>query len=359
MQTTQLIKSHKLNFSSLDTIQECKNYMEVEGIGVNQVKSYVNGYMQDIESHTTYPVCVLSHMYDSKRSKFITNLVAEANLRGLDREYYVFTYEDQKHLYDHLATTKKINIVYIGLNDPHYLTLSGKRQYILEWCQKNGYDHAFFIEDDCYNYILPVGAVGESGSFRNRPFGISNSMTFGLWEYIIKKHDLQYSGPVNNMEFAFRNLDEKEFVRHLGQTVQAVHIGVKFCFDKNIKFDHDAGWDDYDMIIQQCVYGQGTHAIIFGYSTPALKSGVSVMSSAQNSLAARCERNTTALIKKWGLSLVREDTKKGLYNAKINWANIRLCLKNQVDPSQIIGLNHQEAKEYIKNKHNELAVTLF
>ena len=116
---------------------------------------------------------------------------------------------------------------------------------------------------------------------------------------------------------------------------------------KNIKFDHDAGWDDYDMIIQQCVKGQGTHAVIFSYNTPALKSGVSAMSSNADALAKRCEINTTKLINKWGLSLVREDTKKGLYNAKVNWSTLKKGHKLNV-LSKLIGKTNDEAKEFFK-----------
>lgn len=347
--TILMIKCSSLNFTSLSIDGEIDAYMKIKGIGVESVKRHLRKFKDKVDSCKKFPVCILSHMFDERRSKFLTQLVAESKMKKLDREYYIFVYEDQKHLYKEFEKIDNINVIYISIDEKEYSTLSGKRQYILEWNQKNKNEHAFFIEDDCFDFVLPIGSIGVSGSFRNKRFNMSFGMTFGFWESLIKENKLKYSGPVNNMEFAFRDLSKKPFIKHLGQTVQAVHIDIKFCKDKNIKFDSESGWDDYDMILQQCVYGAGTDALIFSYNTPSLKSGISAMSSDLNALSARCENNTTALIKKWGLSLVREDTKKGLYNAKVNWGNLRTAEKNKISPEKIIGMTHSEAKEFLKN----------
>jgi len=348
------IKSKKLNFNALSIDEEVDLYMNIDGIGTDQVKKHLILYKNNIIKNNEFPVCVLSHQFDKKRSKFIVQLVAESELKALERDYYIFAYEDQKHLYEQFENINRINVIYIPISEKKYLTLGGKRQYILEWNQDKNNKHAFFIEDDCFDFILPIGALGETGSFRNKRFNMSFGMTFGFWESIIKNNDLQYSGPVNNMEFAFRDLSKNPFIKHLGQTVQAVHIGTEYCKNKNINFDDQSGWDDYDMIIQQCVYGQGTHALIFSYNTPALKSGVSAISSNANALAERCERNTKALIKKWGLSLVREDTKKDLYNAKVNWSNLRSAKKANIDPASIIKMNHEQARAHLKMEQNKM-----
>lgn len=342
------IKDAKLNFSSLIVSEEVQGYLDIDSNMNDQVKELLkefNSYKEPIEE---VPVCVLSHMFDAKRSKFLVQLKAEAELRDLNRKYFIFTYEDQKELYEQFETIKNVEVIYIPLDNKVYLTLSGKRQYILEYCQKNNFGNAFFIEDDCFDFVLPVGALGEEGSFRNKRYVMSFNFTFDFWSYLISSKGLTYSAPVNNMEFAFRDLTENPFIKINGQTVQAVHINVALCKEKNINFDHDSGWDDYDMIIQQCVYNKGTQALIFSYNTPALKSGVSSMSSSANALVERCLKNSTLLINKWGKSLVREDTKKGLYNAKINWTTLKGALKQNIDLKSIIGLSNEEAKEIIK-----------
>lgn len=325
-------------------ITEIESYLKEEGVGIAPVHKELNKFKTQIENNKSIPVCILSHMFDEKRSKFITSLIKEE----IDRQYIIFTYEDQKNLYQQFENISDNLIVHYIPNLPEYSTLSGKRQYILDY-NKGKHDDAFFIEDDCFNFYLPIGGIGGTGNFRNRKFPMTFSFTFSFWEFLIKEHGLTYSGPVNNMEFTFRNLDENPFIKQNAQVVQSVHINIKSCIDKNINFDHNAGWDDYDMIIQQCVYNKGTQGIIFSYITPSLKSGVSAMSNNADALAKRCEKNTTELITKWGLSLVREDTKKGLYNAKINWGNIRKCYQNDLAKilPEIVKLTNEEAKEFI------------
>ena len=93
------IKAAGLNFSSLDISEEARGYLDIDTDMCNQVKDELKDFLE-AEVNTTIPVCVLSHMFDQKRSKFLVQLKAEASLRDLDRKYYIFTYEDQKELYD-------------------------------------------------------------------------------------------------------------------------------------------------------------------------------------------------------------------------------------------------------------------
>ena len=341
------IKAAGLNFSSLDISEEARGYLDIDTDMCNQVKDELKDFLE-AEVNTTIPVCVLSHMFDQKRSKFLVQLKAEASIRDLNRKYYIFTYEDQKELYDEFDSIKNVEVHYIPLDNPVYLTLSGKRQYILEYCKDNNHDNAFFIEDDCFDFILPVGALGAEGSFRNKRYVMSFNFLFSFWSHLIRKYDLTYSGGANNMEWCFRDLRSNPFIKKNGQTIQAVHINVKACYENNIQFDHDAGWDDYDMILQQCVYSKGTQLIIFSYNTPSLKSGVSAMSSSSDALEKRCFKNSTALINKWGKSFVKEDTKKGLFNAKINWNTIRNSYKINYDLREVIGKSYEEASSMIK-----------
>lgn len=341
------IKAAGLNFSSLDVSEEVKGYLDIDTDMCNQVKDELRDFL-NADINISIPVCILSHMFDSKRSKFLVQLKSEASLRDLNRKYFIFTYDDQKELYSEFETIKNVEVIYIELDNPIYLTLSGKRQFILEYCQKNNHDNAFFIEDDCFDFILPVGALGAEGSFRNKRYVMSFNFLFSFWSHLITKYSLTYSGGANNMEWAFRDLRSNPFIKKNGQTIQAVHINTSFCVENNIKFDHDAGWDDYDMILQQCVYGRGTQLIIFSYNTPSLKSGVSAMSSSADALEKRCFKNSTALINKWGKSLVKEDTKKGLFNAKINWNTIRNSYKINYNLKEVIGKSYEEASIMIK-----------
>lgn len=330
----------------MNKLEEIQKYYDMEGTGKEQIIEVLEKIK--IQDTLDIPVCILSHMYSPKRSTLIVQMVQEAREIGLDRPYIIFTYADQKELYKEFENIPNVTVHYIPTDNPVYLSLSGKRQYILEYTQSHGYDDAFFIEDDCSKFYLPAGGIGGTGNFRNAKFFMTLGLTFSLWEQLIKDHQLTYSGPYSNMAFTFSDLRTVSFIKDNVQVVQAVHINVKSCKEKNINFDHDAGWDDYDMVIQQCVYNQGTQGIMMSYCTPSLKSGTSTMSSTADALAKRCEVNTTKLINKWGLSLVREDTKKGLYNAKINWYNIRPALNGSVPLEKLIGLNNEEAKAIIQ-----------
>ena len=77
------------------------------------------------------------------------------------------------------------------------------------------------------------------------------------------------------------------------------------------------------MIIQEIVNGEGTEVLPIGYHTPAITQGISTFSN----LPERCITHSSALLAKWGLSLVRLDLKKGIFNTKVNWFKIRKCIK--------------------------------
>lgn len=343
------IKSKGLKFSSLNIFDELQGYIDIDTNVNNQVKDLLKELKTDLQnnkSHNEYPVCVLSHMFDPRRSKFLVNLKAEANLHSLNRKYFVFVYEDQKDLYTQFENIENVKVHYIPMDKEEYLSLGGKRQYILEFLQKNEFKQGFFIEDDCIDFCLPVGAFGETGSFRNKRYTMSFNMTFTFWEFISNKFNLHYSGPVNNMEFAFKDLsmEKNKIIKPYGQVVQCTLMDASLSKELNLNFDHNSGWDDYDMNIQQCVYGKGTCNIHFSYFTPALKSGVSAMSNSASKLAERCEKNSKALINKWGYALVREDKKKDLFNAKVNWLTLKKLVRNGFDLKDFIGKTNDEAK---------------
>jgi len=341
--------------------EEIKEYLKIDCYTDKIVGEHLTELMnKGLKNYTSIPVCILSHKYDKKSSIGLYSLLKESEKHKLNRDYFIFTYDDQKKLYEEFEKIERVKVIYIPVIQKEYSTLSGKRNYILEWTQRNNYDDAFFVEDDVKRIMLPVGSYGTDGTknFRNKKFLMSFNLAYTYWEFLIKKYKLTYSGLMNNMEFTFRDIRKpqyacdtlnKGFIKRDGQTVQIVHINTKLCKEKNLKFDPNSGWDDYDFLIQQSVFSEGTQLLYMSYITPALKSGSSKMSAEASALAKRCEINTDLLLKKWGSGLARLDLKKGLKNAKVNWFTIKAAKAANVDLKKIIGLSNKEAKLFIKN----------
>ena len=123
---------------------------------------------------------------------------------------------------------------------------------------------------------------------------------------------------------AFRFCDlTKGFAKHNGQCIQVVQMNLSDAKERSINYDENSGWEDFDMIIQEIVNGEGTEVLPIGYHTPAITQGISTFSN----LPERCITHSSALLAKWGLSLVRLDLKKGIFNTKVNWFKIRKCIK--------------------------------
>ncbi len=314
---------------------EIQSYVDTESVSTDEVK----GIVKEFQKNKTFefPVCILSHKFDKRRSKFLAKLELEIQNNNLSNHYYIFTYEDQKDLYRKFeAIHSKVHVIYVPL-DKKYSTLTGKRQYILDWNIKEKHSNAFFIEDDCFDFCLPVGKINpNTGNYKNYQFVMSFDFVFGFWECLVNKYDLKYSGPVNNMDFAFRDLRTTPFIKKYAQAIQAVHINIDSCKALNLFYDENSGWDDYDMILQQCIYNTGSAGIGFSYNTPSLKSGVSAMSASIDALKERCIKNTTLLMNKWGSDLVRIDDKKGLYNAKVKWTTIKKAVADKVPLKSLI-----------------------
>lgn len=343
------ILSKGLRFSSADPKEELSLYKNVSfnihNAFLEELETFDLDFVPEIE------VQVLSHMYDPKRSVMLKNLIQESKVHDLTNVYRIFTYEDQKHLYEEFEQIKNVYVHYIPL-DPKWMTLGGKRQYMFQYNVKNNNQHAFYVEDDCFNLHFPLGAVSKSGNFANKRWFCSYNLAFKFWEHSIKKHDLKFSGLPSNMEFTFRDI----FISTV-QICQIVHIDHDFAVKNKIEYDQDSGWDDYDFLIQQWIYGEGSKSIMMGYVTPALKAGVSVMSQDANVLAARCAKNTNTLMDKWGSALVRVDSKKGLHNAKINFSTIKRSIKYGIKLTDLINEDNDIIKDRIKilQKESKLA----
>ena len=278
--------------------------------------------------YTSIPICVLSHMYDKRRSKFIVDLVKELSesKEGLLRDTYVFVYSDQKDLYSFLDGLDRVKVVLIEKDDTNK-SLTGKRNYVVNYASQKGWKDIFVIEDDTTKYFLPTKSMTSTGVPKNNKHQLSHQTSFIIWEYYIKTHDIKISAPLIESSFIWLNFDTlKDTVRRNYSCIQAIHLSVE-AMDKNgIRYDENSGWDDFDMNLQMFLSGNFPTLVPMGYHTAALKSGISTMEA--DKLAERCNRSSNLFFKKWGDKLVRIEKKRGLVNARINWVKIKNALKS-------------------------------
>ena len=289
-------------------------------------------YIKNNPDFEAFPVIVLSHDFNSKRSKFLVNLNGYSNYLVVTSESNKEKYRDFKcHFYD----------------DSKIPGLANKRKYILEFLQSKNIENAFLVEDDCTKFKLPYKTEKPA----NGRFKISYDFLFKFWTFLTKKYDYKYSGLMEWMSFRFDHIEKlSNFTKHNAQGIQVIQINTKFAKEKNINYDVNSGWEDFDILIQEMIYGNGTEALPVSYETPAITKGVSTFSN----LPERCIENTSKLLSKWGFDLVRLDLKKGIFNSKVNWIKVKKAisenvpLKSLVKPIQITESN----KESIRNIMN-------
>lgn len=279
-----------------------------------------------------FPVIVLSHNFNPKRSRFLTNLGDYTN-------YTVVTAQSEKDLYKDFKCH-----FYDDTNIPG---LANKRKYINEFLQSKNIKNAFLLDDDCTNFVLPY----KTEKSVNAPFRISYDLLFKFWSFLTLKYDYKYSGLVNWTAFRFYDIENMtKFTKHNCQGIQVIQMNIEYAKENNIVYDPDSGWEDFDMLIQEMISGEGTEVLLIGYKTPAITQGVSTFSI----LPERCIENTSKLLSKWGFDLVRLDLKKGIFNAKVNWNKIKKAitenrpLESLVKPIQIT----ESDKESIRNIMN-------
>lgn len=279
-----------------------------------------------------FPVIVLSHGFNPKRSKFLVNLDGYENYLVVTSESNKEKYTDFKcHFYD----------------DSEIPGLANKRKYILQLLQSKNIKNAFLVEDDCSDFVLPYKTERST----NGRFKISYDFLFKFWTFLTLKYDYKYSGLMDWMAFIHRDIENMtKFTKHNGQGIQVIQMNVEYAKENNIVYDPDSGWEDYDILIQEMISGEGTEVLFASYYTPAITQGVSTFSN----LPERCIENTSKLLSKWGFDLVRLDLKKGIFNAKVNWIKAKKAisenvpLKSLVKPIQIT----ESDKESIRNIMN-------
>lgn len=289
-------------------------------------------YIKNNPDFEAFPVIVLSHDFNPKRSKFLVKLDGYENYLVVTSESNKEKYTDFKcHFYD----------------DSEIPGLANKRKYIIDLLQSKNIENAFLVEDDCTNFVLPY----KTEKSANAPFKISYDFLFKFWTFLTKKYNYKYSGLMDKTSFRFRDIENmSKFTKHFAQGIQVIQINAKHAKENNINYDVESGWEDYDILIQEMVNGEGTEALLISFQTPAITQGVSTFSN----LPERCIENTSKLLSKWGFDLVRLDLKKGIFNAKVNWNKIKKAitenvpLKALVKPIQIT----ESDKESIRNIMN-------
>lgn len=308
--------------------QDLKEYIENNN-EYNSLNNVINEFLQEENKNWgKYPLCILSHMYDKRRSKLINQLVSELDSGlSLNRKVYIFVYEDQKERYKFLEKySDNINMVYIKPTEENS-TLTGKRNYIINYSIDNDFSNIFKFEDDTFNLCLPLmSKTIKSGLQKNKKFNLTCNSAFSLWEFIIDKFDLKYSAPLieNSFIWAVKPYLDGKITQAGYSCIQGIHLNVEFMKNNSLKYDEKSGWDDFDMNLQFCVAGQLPTLIPMGYHTISLKSGLSTIEN--SNLEKRCERNSNLFVNKWGEPLTKLVTKRELTNARIQWRALKKIL---------------------------------
>ena len=271
-------------------------------------------YIKNNPDFEAFPVIVLSHDFNPKRSKFLVNLNGYSN-------YLVVTSESNKEKY----TNFKCHFY----DDSDIPGLANKRKYIIDLLQSKNIENAFLVEDDCTNFVLPY----KTEKSVNAPFKISYDLLFKFWTFLTLKYNFKYSGLMNWTAFRFCDIENmSKFTKHNAQGIQVIQINAKYAKENNINYDVESGWEDFDILIQEMVNGEGTEVLPIGYQTPAITQGVSTFSN----LPERCIESTSKFLSKWGFDLVRLDLKKGIFNAKVNWIRAKKAISENVPLESLV-----------------------
>ena len=333
-------KSMGLNIKGVTEKEEYDKYISVatECGAVDKIKEYIPD-----TAISVIPVCVLSYEYNESKSFGLKMILKESRIHDLNRRYIIFTNKSKINTYDVFKNIKNIEIHEVP-DEVNSLVL--KRQYILDWAYKNDIENIFMLEDDVGEFSIPVLSTTNNGFKKNIKFIISNNYAFDLWEYFIIKNDFKFTGLKTTMAFDFHTTDKDlmNFYEKIKDCIQIIHVNVKTAFENNIKYDPNSGWDDYDFELQWLTKHIINYAMFMTYITPPLKSGISTHSN----LEERCKVNTEKLINKWG-DLVKVDSRKGLYNAKLNWNKIKKLYKpEEISNDSSIVLNTNKVKKVNK-----------
>lgn len=299
-----------------------KEYLKEEW-GYDSIKKEVEQF-KEWDRKANIPICILSHLYDKKRSKFINEMIELIDSgEQFNRDIFIFVYNDQKERYAFLDKYREINIVWIE-PDNFNSTLSGKRNYIVDFAYNKKYENIFMIEDDCFGYHLPIlSQTQKSKVEKNKKFMLSMNEFFDFWEYLVETKNLKLSAPLIESAFIwvlkpFKN--ENDYIRKGYTCIQNIHLNINFMKKNNLMYDVDSGWDDFDMNLQFILKEEYPALIPLGYHTIPLKGGLSVVDS---NLEERTKRNSYKLFNKWGDEYVMIVNKRELINARINWRRIK------------------------------------
>jgi hypothetical protein len=236
----------------------------------------------------------------------------------LNRSVFIFVYSDEKDHYAFLQKYEGIQMVFIEKNDENS-TLSGKRNFIIDYAYSNGYKNIFMIEDDCDKFFIPIKVFKNNKFAKNSKYYLTIEKTFDLWEQIVLKNSFVMTSPL--MEFAVVIQIHKKLFTTNTTCIQMFQFNVEYLKNHGLKFDHNSGWDDFDMCLQVFESGADIHTIYpLGYSSISVKSGNSVIDS---NVFERFKKNSYIFLEKWGENYVKIVEKRGLINARIDWHKVK------------------------------------
>ncbi len=304
---------------------EINNSFENYLSDLNSYSFVIDAIQSMKEYEEKIPICVLSYKYDKKRSKFIVQLMNEIEQNGkLNRSIIIFVYEEEKELYSFLLKYDGIELVYIK-KDNENSTLSGKRNFIIDYANQQGFKNIFMIEDDCDKFFIPIQKFKETKFAKNTKYHLSIKLTFDLWEHIALSNNFVMTSPL--IEFAVVIQQHSKMFTTNTTCIQMFQFNIEYLIKNNLKFDHKSGWDDFDMNIQVFESGEDIHTLYpLGYSTISVKSGNSVI---DKNIFERFKNNSYIFLNKWGSNKVKIVDKRGLINARIDWRKLK---KNRNQP---------------------------
>ena len=264
------------------------------------------------ENKKEIPICILSG--DTRKGRCKLNYFFDSEL---SRDVYIFINEDKE---DEYKDYSKYNIV----KTPRELTLPDKRNFILDYCKENNIKEIFMVEDDVYDFWLPVIYYAKDKNINySQRFTISTELCFNIFENVVKKNKYDYAGFITHLANRFNQMPS--FINYY-LPVQCVYLNLKKL--DGLRYNNGT-WEDYDFMLQAITQKKVFPVSIkISYVTPALKEHNSTQSNGLQSHLERCERLSKALYEKWGKDVIKLTKRKGFLNSKINYPLLLKRYKN-------------------------------
>lgn len=309
--------------------QQLNVYQNLDGTNhkKHHGKITIHPFLKDYtinENDNEFPVCVMSYKYNKKKSRFLSDIIKFD--MELDRDYFIFIYKEEKDLYYEFEKYEKIKLVF--LPNSYLRTLVDKRNFIIDWVKEKNYTNYWMVEDDIYDYRLCYQVEGQTKNFK---FKIDYNLLFNIWEHIIKKYNLHFTGIYNEICFTYTNLMQ-DIVNPNSNIFQIVHHNSS----STKRYDETSGWETSDMTLQILFdeteeNKRPTRINLFRYTNPLLFKTIHTTTNL-DTLKEDAKTKTNQFIKKWGEYVAyRKQNKHGYWTAKPNMIKLRNCIKKGYD----------------------------